>query len=184
MTKLPHQGIVAWIDPVSYYPVNDLVDHLFFKGIHPCLCMLDGITDVRNFGAIARSAEVMGIHGLVVPQKNTAPINEESIRSSAGALLKIPVCRVKSMTQTIHELKELGFTIICCAMKEGKEIRLAELAKPVVFILGAEGDGVSERLSELADETVFIPQKGTIDSLNVSVASGIIFYEWMLQNNS
>ncbi len=183
MTRLAHQGVIAISAPVEFYVLEDLVDHLFYRGIHPCLGLLEGVTDVRNFGAIARSAEVFGLDGLVIGQSRSAPINQESIKASAGALLKIPICREKNLAQSVTSLKGMGFTVVGSVTENGTQLRQLRFDKPMVFVVGSEGEGISRNLLELCDERVSIPQKGDIGSLNVSVASAILFYEWSLQNN-
>ena len=182
LSKQNHQGVIAFTSAIDFYQTSSVVDHVFSKGLNPCLCICDGITDVRNFGAIGRSAEIFGIHGLVIGQKNSAPINSESIKASAGALLTLPVCREKNLIHCIGQLKTMGLVILCASEKASKSIRELDLNKSVAFVLGSEGEGIHPEILNLADELFKIPQTGTIESLNVSVAAGIIFYEWMMQN--
>ncbi len=182
ISKLQHQGVIGLTTPVDFRDLGNLVDGLFFNGVSPALAVCDGITDVRNFGAIARSAEIFGIHGIVIGQKNSAPINGESIKASAGALLRLPVCREKSLLHSLKQLKSSGVVILCANEKAKQEIRQTDLKRPLALVLGAEGMGVSMEILQIADESVRIPQIGEIESLNVSVAAGILFYEWMLQN--
>ena len=177
-----HQGVIAFTAAIDFYQTATLVDHLFSKGQNPCLCICDGITDVRNFGAIGRSAEIFGIHGLIIGQKNSAPINSESIKASAGALLTLPVCREKNLLACIRQLKSMGLVILCASEKATKTIRETDMKKSIAIVLGSEGSGIAEEILNQADELFKIPQAGSIQSLNVSVAAGIIFYEWMLQN--
>lgn len=181
LSRQNHQGVIALVAPIHFHEVQNLIDGLFFQGLDPAIAICDGITDVRNFGAIARSAEVFGIHGLVIGEKNSAPVNGESIKSSAGALLQIPVCREKNLFQSLKQLKSTGLVLICASEQASKSIRDVDLNKPLAFIFGSEGKGPSSEILELADEQVKIPQRGQIESLNVSVAAGIIFYEWMMQ---
>ncbi len=184
ITRLQHQGVIGLTAPVDFRDLGNLVDGLFFNGLSPALAICDGITDVRNFGAIARSAEIFGMHGLVIGQKNSAPINGESIKASAGALLRIPVCREKSLLHSLKQLKSSGVVILCASEKAQQEIRQTDLKRPLALVLGAEGLGVSNEILQIADEKIKIPQIGEIESLNVSVAAGILFYEWMLQNRA
>ncbi len=177
-----HQGVIALHSAIPFYQSQTLVDNILFHGKNPALCICDGITDVRNFGAIARSAEVFGLHGIIIPQKDSAPVNSESIKSSAGALLSLPVCREKNLVHTVKQLKKMGLSIICASEKAEKTIREIDLSRSVAIVMGSEGSGVSKELLNEADEMAKIPQLGTISSLNVSVAAGIFFYEWMLQN--
>ncbi len=182
LSRLNHQGVIAFTSAIDLYQATVLADHVFGKGLNPALCICDGITDVRNFGAIARSAEIFGIHGLVIGQKNSAPINSESIKASSGALLSVPVCREKNLIHSIRQLKTLGLVILCASEKAEKSIRELDLNKSLAFVLGSEGIGISQEILDYADELFKIPQVGKIESLNVSVAAGITFYEWMLQN--
>ncbi|MBK9722286.1 MAG: 23S rRNA (guanosine(2251)-2'-O)-methyltransferase RlmB [Saprospiraceae bacterium] len=182
LSRLNHQGVIAITSAIDFYEAASLVDHVLFRGENPGLCICDGITDVRNFGAIARSAEIFGIHGLIIGQKNSAPINSESIKASSGALLSLPVCREKNLLHTIKQLKSMGLVIISASEKADLTIRELDMKKSLAFVLGSEGTGVSPEILTETDAIVKIPQKGTIQSLNVSVAAGIFFYEWMLQN--
>lgn len=178
-----HQGVLALINPINFLKVADVVSYLFESGVHPALAILDGITDVHNFGAIARSAEVLGIHALIIGKKQSAPINHEAIKASAGALLRISVCKENNLVHVVKDLKKMGIYI--CAASEKAEIQISEtnLNQPIAFILGSEGEGISYDLISEADQLVKIPQMGKTNSLNVSVASGILFYEWMIQNH-
>jgi len=182
LSKQPHQGVVAMIAPVGFHLLQNLVDGLFMNGQNPAFVICDGITDVRNFGAIARSAEVFGLNGMVIGLKNSAPINSESIKASSGALLAIPVCREKSLVHSLRQLRDNGIVIVGASEKASKPIRAIDLCRPLAFVLGAEGAGISQEIVGLVDEMANIPQQGQIQSLNVSVAAGIFFYEWMMQN--
>lgn len=184
LSRQNHQGIIALVSPIHFNDVQNLVDGLFFQGIDPALAICDGITDVRNFGAIARSAEVFGMHGLVIGEKNSAPVNGESIKSSAGALLRLPVCREKNLFHSLKQLKSSGLVLICASEQAEMTLREVDLNKPLAFVFGSEGKGPSSEILGLSDEQVKIPQRGQIESLNVSVAAGIFFYEWMLQSQN
>lgn len=183
LSRFNHQGVIGMTSAIDFYETASLVDHILYRGHNPCLCICDGITDVRNFGAIARSAEVFGVHGLIIGQKNSAPINSESIKASSGALLSLPVCREKNLLHTIKQLKTMGLVIISASEKAEMTIRELDLKKSLAFVIGSEGTGVSAEILSQSDMLVKIPQKGTIESLNVSVAAGILFYEWMLGNS-
>jgi 23S rRNA (guanosine2251-2'-O)-methyltransferase len=183
LSRQNHQGVIAFTSAIPFYQAVTVVDHIFNQGKNPCLCVCDGITDVRNFGAIGRSAEVFGIHGLVIGEKNSAPVNSESIKASAGALLTLPVCREKNMEHSIRQLKSMGLVILCASEKADKTIRELDMNKSLAFVLGSEGTGIREEILQHADEVFKIPQTGKISSLNVSVAAGILFYEWMLQQH-
>lgn len=182
LTRLNHQGVIGLSSAIDFYQASTLVDHVFSQGHNPCLCICDGITDVRNFGAIGRSAEIFGIHGLVIGQKNSAPVNSESIKASAGALLSLPVCKEKNLLTTIRQLKSLGLVIYSASEKAEQTIRELDLKKSLAIVIGSEGSGISPEILQHSDQLFKIPQSGKISSLNVSVAAGIIFYEWMMQN--
>lgn len=180
----PHQGVLAMINPIRFYDPQDLVSKIFEDGRSPCLLFLDGVSDVRNFGAIARSAEVFGIDGIILSKKNAAPINEEAIKTSAGALLNIPICQANNPVQVIRSLKKMGLTVFSCTEKASMQLSHADIKVPLIFILGSEGTGISHDLLVESDVQISIPQSGQINSLNVSVAAGIICYEWHLKNKN
>ena len=145
------------------------------------ILVLDRITDVRNFGAIARTAECMGVHAIVIPSKGAAQINSDAVKTSAGALNHIPVCREESLIKTIKYLKESGLSVIACTEKAQKTIAQAAYNDPVAIVMGSEEDGISDEIIKKADEIVRIPMVGKIGSLNVSVAAGMILYEAVRQ---
>ncbi len=180
LSRLNHQGVIGITSAIDFYQASALIDHVFHRGENPCICVCDGITDVRNFGAIARSAEIFGIHGLVIGQKNSAPINSESIKASSGALLTLPVCREKNLMASIRQMKNQGLAIYCASEKASTNLRDLDMNKSIAFVMGSEGYGISQEILNEADQLFKIPQTGTISSLNVSVAAGIVFYEWML----
>ena len=172
-----HQGVAAILSEVSYQDIENILPGLFEEGKVPLLLILDRITDVRNFGAICRSAECMGIHAVVIPSRGGAQINSDAIKTSAGALHKISVCRADNLKNTIDYLKESGLQIIACTEKGEKNCYEADLTAPCAIILGSEEDGISDEYLKRSDLTVSIPLSGEIGSLNVSVAAGIILYE-------
>ena len=147
----------------------------------PLVVIFDGVTDVRNFGAIARSAECAGAHGLVTPLKNSAPVNAEAIRSSAGALTTIPVCRVGSIRNTIKQLQTEGFQIVAATEKSRKLLYDADFRKPTALVMGAEDTGISKEVLKLCDEQLAIPLIGHIESLNVSAAAAVMLFEVVRQ---
>jgi 23S rRNA (guanosine2251-2'-O)-methyltransferase len=179
--KSGHQGVLGLINPIDFISLNDLVDFIFSEGKNPGLLILDQITDVRNFGAIARSAEIFGIHGIIIGKKNSAPINQEAIKASAGALLSLPICQETNIINAVKLLKKMGIAICAVHEKANQHLNKSTLNIPIAFILGAEGEGISDELLAEADLSVSIPQVGTISSLNVSVAAGILCYEWRKQ---
>jgi 23S rRNA (guanosine2251-2'-O)-methyltransferase len=172
-----HQGVVGFLSIIDYYSLDDVLHAVYAKGETPLLIVLDGITDVGNFGAIARSAECLGAHALVIPSTGSAQINAEAMKASAGALNKILVCREKSLVTAIKFLKANGLRIFGTDMKEATEISKADFSVPCAIVLGSEGEGVSKDILKLCDERVKILMTGTTESLNVSVSAGIILYQ-------
>ncbi len=172
-----HQGIIGFLSLIDYYAIDDVLHSIYSKGETPLLLVLDGITDVGNFGAIARSAECLGAHALVIPAQGSAQINAEAMKASAGALNKIFVCREKSLVTAIKFLKVNGIRIFGAEMTDSSEISTADFAVPCAIVLGSEGDGISNEVLKLCDEKIRIPMSGNTESLNVSVSAGIILYE-------
>lgn len=177
ITRKNHQGVVAFISPIAYQRTEDLVPYLFEQGKTPLFIMLDGVTDVRNFGAIARTCECAGIDAIIIPAKNSVSVNADAVKTSAGALLTLPVCRENNLTQTIRFLKDSGFKIIAATEKGDYDYTKADFHSPTCIIMGAEDKGVSYENLALCDEWVKIPLFGNIESLNVSVAAGILIYK-------
>jgi 23S rRNA (guanosine2251-2'-O)-methyltransferase len=181
MVRGNHQGVIALQSFVRYYRLEDVLPGIYEESEVPLLLLLDGVTDVRNFGAIARTAEALGAHALVIPQKNSAQINAEAMKASAGALAKIPVCRESSLAVAIDYLRLSGIRVLASSLEAEVPLYALDLKAPAAFILGAEGEGISPALMRQADERFIIPQLGTTDSLNVSVAAGMMLYEAMRQ---
>ena len=181
ITRKHYQGVVAFISSITYQKTEDIVPMLFEQGKNPLLIMLDGITDVRNFGAIARTCECAGVDAIVIPSKNSVSANADAIKTSAGALYKLPVCREQNLTQTIKFLKDSGFKIVAATEKGDYDYTKANYNDPVCIIMGAEDTGVPYEHLALCDEWIKIPMLGTIESLNVSVAAGILIYEAVKQ---
>lgn len=176
-----HQGVVASVAPISFHELEHLVPWWFENGVEPTLIVLDEITDVRNFGAITRTADGAGLSGVVIPWKNSAQINAQTVKASAGALYSVPICRSKNLEQTIKYLKNSGFRIISCTEKAVTSYTEENYKGPTAIILGSEEYGISGSLLQISDSLVKIPMKGTVGSLNVSVASAIIMYEMLRQ---
>jgi 23S rRNA (guanosine2251-2'-O)-methyltransferase len=181
ITTKNHQGVIAFVSPISFGNFENIITGVFEKGETPLLLMLDCITDVRNFGSICRNAECMGVHAVLIPEKGSAQINEEAIKTSAGALYNIPVCKVKSIAQSIETLQHNGVRVIACSEKTRKELFDVDLTLPTCIIMGSEESGISTEALRKADEIVRIPMRGKTSSLNVSVATGIILYETLRQ---
>ncbi|MBK9390595.1 MAG: 23S rRNA (guanosine(2251)-2'-O)-methyltransferase RlmB [Bacteroidetes bacterium] len=183
VTRKNHQGVLAWLSPVEFQLITNLLPMLYETGEDPLIIALDGVSDVRNFGAIVRTAECLGAHAIVIPEKGSARINDDAVKTSAGALHTFPVCREKSIVRTIEYLKESGLKVICAGEKSGKVVSEVSLKGPTVLIMGSEDKGISRELLALADHQVRIPMSGTIESLNVSVAAGILLYEIIRQRS-
>lgn len=181
ITKKNHQGVIAFISPITYQRTEDIVPFLFEQGKNPLLIMLDGLTDVRNFGAIARTCECAGVDAIIIPNKNSVSVNADAIKTSAGALHTLPVCREANLRNTIKFLKDSGFKIIAATEKGDYDYTKADYESPTCIIMGAEDTGVSYDNLALCDEWVKIPMLGTIESLNVSVAAGVLIYEAIKQ---
>ena len=181
ITKKNHQGVIAFISPITYQRTEDIVPFLFEHGKNPLLIMLDGLTDVRNFGAIARTCECAGVDAIIIPNKNSVSVNADAIKTSAGALHTLPVCREANLRNTIKFLKDSGFKIIAATEKGDYDYTKADYEGPTCIIMGAEDTGVSYDNLALCDEWVKIPMLGTIESLNVSVAAGVLIYEAIKQ---
>ena len=180
LTRGNHQGVVAQIAAIEYVPVEDIFERVPDDET-PLIVIFDGITDVRNFGAIARSAECAGAHGLIVPLKNSAPVNADAIRSSAGALTSIPVCRVGSIRNTIKMLQNEGYTVVAATEKSSKLLYDADFTRPTAIVLGNEERGVSKEVLKLCNEQLAIPMIGHIESLNVSAAAAVMLFEVVRQ---
>ncbi|MCD4768908.1 MAG: 23S rRNA (guanosine(2251)-2'-O)-methyltransferase RlmB [Bacteroidales bacterium] len=174
VTRKNHQGVIGWLSAIEYQDIENLLPSIYESGADPLILILNGITDVRNFGAIARSAECMSVHCIVIPEKGSARINADAVKTSSGALHNIPVSRVKSLTKAIDFLKNSGVKIIAASEKPDQSIRDTDLTGPSALIMGAEERGISSEIADLADEHVTIPITGVTSSLNVSVATGIV----------
>ncbi|MFN8299454.1 MAG: 23S rRNA (guanosine(2251)-2'-O)-methyltransferase RlmB [Chitinophagales bacterium] len=173
-----HQGVVGFLSLIEYYTLDDVMNNALSQGRNPLLVILDGVTDVGNFGAIARSAEAMGADAIVVPSQGSAQINSEAMKASAGSLNRIHVCREKSLVTAIKFLKASGVKVYGADMK-GTDVAKADWNVPVALVMGSEGFGISGEVQKLCDDTVRIPMQGVTESLNVSVSAGIILYEAM-----
>lgn len=180
-TRKNHQGVVAHVSAIAYASLDNVIEQCFSQGIAPLIMVLDRITDVRNFGAIARTANVAGVHALVIPEKGSAQINSDAVKTSAGALNFLPVCRAKNLYFMVKELKKMGLNVVSATEKTERLMYDADFTIPTVLVLGSEEDGISPELRGLSDELVGIPMSGQIESLNVSVAAGVLIYEAIRQ---
>jgi len=181
MVRGNNQGVVAIMAQVVYSAVDEIVMNVFEQGKNPFIVVLDGITDVRNFGAIARSAECAAADCVVFSEKNAAPVNSVSMKASAGALSHIPVARVSSLVNTVKNLKDLGLKIIAVTEKANAPYYNFDFLQPMALVLGSEDEGIGPTLLHQCDESIAIPMKGKVQSLNVSVAAGIVFFEALKQ---
>lgn len=178
-----NQGVIALIVPIPYQEVNEVIPAIFASGKTPLILILDQITDVRNFGAIARSAECAGVDAIIIPFKNSAKITPDSIKTSAGALYNIPVCRVQNLKTLARELKREGIRIVAATEKAEKVYTEGDFSLATAIVMGSEDVGIDDALLRLADEQVKIPITGSIQSLNVSVAASLMVYEAVRQRN-
>ncbi len=181
LTRKNHQGVIAFMPAIAYQQLDSIVPFVYEQGKSPFIVLLDGITDVRNFGAIARTCECAGVDTVVIPSKGSVSVNADAMKTSAGALNVLPVCKEKSITQAIKYLKECGVLVVAATEKAEKNYTEVDYSGPVAFVMGAEDTGVSYDNLRICDEMVKIPQFGTIGSLNVSVATSILIYEAVRQ---
>jgi 23S rRNA (guanosine2251-2'-O)-methyltransferase len=179
LTRANHQGVIAFAGLVQYMDLQQVIDHVVGTGGTPLFMMLDGVTDVRNIGAIARSALCCGAQALVIPDKGTGALNEEAMKSSAGALELIHICRVASLLKAVDTLHLNGIRVFTSEMNAPKKVFELPLAEPCCIVMGSEDKGVQAYIHKAADEHFTIPMAGDFDSFNVSVAAGIILYEAM-----
>jgi len=176
-----HQGVIAYLSPIEFQKLENILPFIYEQSQVPLFLLLDGVTDVRNFGAIARTAEVMGAHAIVVPRKKSAQINADAIKTSAGALMKIPVCREASIIATVEVLQQSGVQVFASDLYANDTITKMDFTGPTALVIGAEDRGVSPSILQVVDKTFIIPQYGETDSLNVSVATGMMLYEVIRQ---
>lgn len=181
VTMKNHQGVVAFIPAISYQKIEDIIPTLYEEGKVPFIVVLDGITDVRNFGAIARTCECAGVDAIVIPLRGSVTVNADAIKTSAGALHHLPVCRANSLTETLRFLQNSGVRLVAATEKGVKNYTDIQYTEPVAIIMGAEDTGVSADNLRICDEMAVIPQMGAIGSLNVSVAAGVMLYEVIRQ---
>jgi 23S rRNA (guanosine2251-2'-O)-methyltransferase len=180
-TRKNHQGIIAFISPVFYHPLEELVANIYEKGETPLLVLLDRITDVRNLGAIARSASCANAHGLILPMLNSAQVTGDAIKTSAGALANLPVCRVQTLNQAIDFLLESGFSVVAASEHAAETYYQLDMTGPLAIVMGSEEDGLSPATLRKASHLAKIPIVGTVGSLNVSVAAGVLLFEAVRQ---
>jgi 23S rRNA (guanosine2251-2'-O)-methyltransferase len=181
ITRSNHQGVIAFTSAVTYHRLDHVIPFVYEQGRDPFIVLLDGITDVRNFGAIARTCECAGVDAIVIPVRESVTVNADAMKTSAGALNVIPVCKEKSITQAVRFLKDSGVTVFAATEKATTNYTEVTYNHPVAIIIGAEDTGVAAKNLRICDEMIKIPQFGTIGSLNVSVAASVIVYEGIRQ---
>lgn len=181
LTAGNHQGVIAFTAPVAYQNVEEICDAAMLAGEKPCFLFLDRLTDVRNFGAIARTAECEGVTAIVIPSRGSVQITADAIKTSAGALSRIPVCKADNLKDSLFYLQQSGVRIVACTEKTAVPLYEVNLRGPVAIVMGSEEDGISSDILKLSDIKAKIPMKGEISSLNVGVATGMILYERIRQ---
>ena len=181
ITRRNHQGVLAMMAAVTYYRLEDMVPQMFDNGENPFIVVLDGVTDVRNFGAVARTCECAGVSAIVIPDRESVSVNADAVKTSAGALNYLPVCREHNLVNAVKLLRDSGFKIVGTSDKSQMPYTGAGYTGPVAIVLGAEDKGISPEIMKLCDTQVLIPEFGHINSLNVSVAGGIMIYEVVRQ---
>lgn len=181
ITRKNHQGVICFVSPIRYAPLHNVLTQVFEEGEIPLILMLDRVTDVRNFGGIARSAECAGVQGIVVPQRGGAQITSDAMKTSSGALNFISISRENSLTEAIQYLKDSGLQIVACTEKSDNVLYDVDFSLPTAVIMGSEEDGISKELLQLADARVKIPLMGRVGSLNVSAATAVVLYEAVRQ---
>lgn len=180
-TRKNHQGVVAFISDVPFYKIDEVLPQLFEEGKTPFLLMLDRLTDVRNFGAICRTAECVGVDAIIIPEKGASPINSDAIKTSAGALYNIKICKEKNLAHTVDYLQQSGVMVLAATEKAQKLIYEVNFTEPCVIVMGNEETGISKEVMHHSDEKIKLPIEGKTQSLNVSVACGAILYEAVRQ---
>lgn len=181
MCKKPHQGVVAYLSPIAFQPYQEVLAATYEKGKVPLILILDHISDVGNFGAICRTAECTGVDAIIIPVKGAAQVNSEAIKRSAGALLKVNICRERDLTAVMEELQNSGVQIVACTEKTDQMIYDIDYTIPTAIVMGSEDNGITSHILKGANQKVAIPLLGEIESLNVSVSAGIVLYEAVRQ---
>lgn len=184
LTRENHQGVFAFLSPVEFVSVEGVVDTLMGRGVPPLVLILDHLTDVRNFGAIVRTAECAGVDAVVIAAQGAAPVSAEAVKASAGAMFRVPICKSVHLTDTAYYLKQSGLRIVCATEKTEELVYSADLTGPVALVMGNEEKGISKQLLKLADRRVKLPLHGQIGSLNVSAACAAVLYEAVRQRTA
>ncbi len=183
ITRKNHQGVLAFVSPIEFDNIENVIPGIYEEGKTPLLLVLDQITDVRNFGAITRSAECAGVQAIIIPEKGMARIGADAVKTSAGAIHNIPICKTNNLYNTVRFLKDSGIKIVAATEKGDKLYSNADMKSPLAIVMGSEDTGVSAQILKLADEQLKIPILGQIESLNVSVSAALMIYEAVRQRN-
>ncbi len=181
VSRKNHQGVIALMSPITFYQLDNVIADIFEKGEDPFILTLDGVSDVRNFGAIVRTAECAGVHAIVIPDKGSARIGSDAVKTSAGALHKMPVCRVGNIKKAMEYLQQSGIVLYGATEKATENYYKSDFNKPICIIMGAEDSGLSPDILRFCDNLIKIPILGQIESLNVSVAASILIYDVVRQ---
>lgn len=181
LTRKNHQGVIGFISPIEFASIDNIIDRCFATGKNPLILVLDRITDVRNFGAIVRTAECAGVDAVVVPAHGAAQISSDAMKTSAGGLNYVPICRAFNLPQTLETIQQSGINLVACTEKTDKTVYEADLKDPLAIIVGSEEDGISKEIMQIANQKAKIPINGRIESLNVSTSAGVIIYEALRQ---
>ena len=181
LTSGNHQGVIAFITPIEYQEIESFVDKMLEEGKKPTILVLDRITDVRNFGAIARTAECEGVDALLIPSKGSALVSSDAMKASAGALNRIPICKTNDLKNSLFYLQQSGLRLIACTEKSDTPLYKVNLRGSVAIIMGSEENGITQDLINMSDMKAKIPMRGLISSLNVGVAAGMVLYEKLRQ---
>lgn len=177
VTRKNHQGVLAFLSPITYDILDEILPRMFEEGKNPLIVVLDGVTDVRNMGAICRSAECMGANAVVLPSKGGALINSDAVKTSAGAIFNLSICKVDELKDALNLIKQSGLNIVACTEKGNKLLSEGQFSNPTAVILGAEDTGINHQLLKMADQELRIPMSGKTESLNVAVSAGVVLYE-------
>jgi len=181
LTRKNHQGVVAFVAPVDFYDLEELIIQTQEKGETPLLIMLDQLTDARNFGAIIRTAECVGAHGIIIPKSGAAPVSADTVKTSAGAVFNMPICKVDHLKDAIYLLQASGIKTVAATEKTEDTIYKIDFKTPTAIVMGSEGKGVSPGILKIVDQKAKLPMYGNISSLNVSVAAAVFLYEAVRQ---
>lgn len=180
-TRKNHQGVVAFISEISFYKIENVIPEIFEDGKIPYILILDRLTDVRNFGSICRTAECVGIDAIIIPEKGASPVNSDAIKTSAGALYNVKICKERNLANTVRFLQESGLKVVAATEKAENLVYDVDFSTPVCIVMGSEEDGISKEVLNISDEKIKLPIEGKTQSLNVSVACGAILYEAVRQ---